>query len=122
MHGCLFGTGNIEGDKEMKIKEGVVMPDKIEIRPVLVHAEALWRSFGREEGVPVTSGKEGTHSAASLHYTGYAVDLRTRYFDDFEKNKIHSMLEQALGKKYRVISHDTHIHVEYRDVVEEFKR
>jgi len=49
----------------MKIKKGVnIQGIKIEMRPVLVHADKVWKNHGRE--LAITSGMEGEHSAG--HY------------------------------------------------------
>lgn len=102
----------------MKIKRGVIMPDKLEMRPVLIHAERIWKEFNQE--LVITCGKDGTHSAGSLHYYGYAIDLRTRYFlKKATKLSVKNALKNALGSKYDVILHDTHIHVEYDHIIKD---
>lgn len=100
----------------MKIKEGVILSGlQLPMRRVLKAAEEIWKSHGRSEGVTVTSGLDGLHSAGSLHYYGYAVDLRTRYFDGVEQSVIHMKLKKALSDNpyYTVLLEDTHIHVHY---------
>ena len=96
----------------MKIKQGAnISGIKIEMRPVLVAAEMIWRHHGQE--LVVTSGLDGTHSAGSLHYYGYALDLRSNYFTGTEKASAVNALRAALGGDYDVVSHPTHIHVEF---------
>lgn len=100
----------------MQFKSGVnYVGLQIHIRRVLKHADEIWRRLGQE--LVVTSALDGTHSAGSLHYYGYAVDLRSRYFSDAEKAEAVKLLKTALaqysGRRYRVIVHDTHIHVQY---------
>ena len=96
----------------MKIKEGVHIPGlQIQMKPVLSFAEKIWRELGQE--LVITSALDGTHSAGSLHYYGFAVDLRSRYFTPQQKEQARKALSKALGKDYDVISHSTHIHVEY---------
>ncbi len=99
----------------MIIKRNVIMPDKLVMRVVLIRANAIWREFGRE--LAVTSGKEGTHSAGSLHYYGYAVDLRTRFWLRKKKLAVFETLRQRLGPDYKVVWHKTHIHVEYNKIL-----
>ena len=106
----------------MKIKEGVSLQGlKLVMRPVLQIAERIWRNNGQE--LVVTSGTDSTHSAGSLHYYGYALDFRTRYFDPVgEVHKVFKELSDDLrkvNKDYCVVIHPTHIHVEYRGVLEE---
>jgi len=98
----------------MKIKEGVIMPDQIEMRTVLKAADRIWRDLDQE--LVITSGKEGAHSAGSYHYYGLAVDLRIRYFTEREKFQAYHQLVKALEKyqnpDYTVVLHKTHIHVQ----------
>ena len=68
----------------MIIKEGVLLHGlKLEMRTALMTAERIWKSFGQE--LVVTSALDGTHAACSLHYYGYALDFRSRYFSEKEK-------------------------------------
>lgn len=106
----------------MKIKEGASLQGlKLVMRPVLQKAERIWRNYGQE--LVVTSGTDGVHSASSLHYYGYALDFRTRYFDQMgEVHKVFKDLSdelRLLNKDYCVVIHPTHIHVEYRGILEE---
>ena len=96
----------------MKIKEGVNLAGiQIEMRPVLIAAEKLWKDNGQE--LVITAALDGMHSAGSLHYYGYAVDLRTRYFEQSVVHEIAAKLRDTLGEDYDVIAHQTHMHVEY---------
>jgi hypothetical protein len=95
----------------MQIKKDVVLSGlKIEMRKALIEAEALWKENSQE--LVVTAGLDGLHSAGSLHYYGYALDFRIRYFDAAEKPGIARALKERLGGDYDVILHKTHIHVE----------
>lgn len=91
-----------------------------EMQPVLKWAEGIWESFIHGDLV-ITSARDGIHSAGSLHYYGYAVDLRTW---DSEGEQISMEIKQEMAKilrlhlaeyssNYDVIIHSTHIHVEY---------
>ena len=96
----------------MKIKEGVHIPGlQIQMKPVLSFAEKIWHELGQE--LVITSALDGTHSAGSLHYYGFAVDLRSRYFTPDQKKQAVLLLSKALGPNYDVISHTSHIHIEY---------
>jgi hypothetical protein len=94
----------------MKIKEGVDFKPEFIMREVLINAEEIWKENGQE--LVVTSCRDGVHSAGSLHYYGLALDFRTRYFDDVNKQKVYKQLIKKLGDKYTVISENTHIHVQ----------
>ena len=96
----------------MIIKDGVTMTGlQIEMRRVLKHANEIWKTKGHE--LVITSGLDGTHSAGSYHYYGYAVDLRNRYFTTLEKKEVVRKLKDALGTGYTVIGEHTHVHVQF---------
>lgn len=98
----------------MEIKTGVSLQGlSLAMRPVLIAAENIWKKHGIKNGVTVTCGTDGTHSAGSLHYYGYAIDLRTRYFDDKTIERVLTDLTNALSHEYDVVLEQTHIHVEY---------
>jgi hypothetical protein len=101
----------------MKIKDGVIMQGlQIVMRPALIEAERLWKQFGQEEGVTITSALDGEHSAGSLHYYGLAVDFRTHYWSPDTAKKVWLLLKGKLAEispNFDVIYHKTHIHVEW---------
>ncbi len=75
----------------MKIKEGVIISGlHILMRPVLRQAEVVWKEFGQSDGVTVTGGLDGVHSAASWHYYGLALDFRTHCFTSTQKKAVHN--------------------------------
>ena len=104
----------------MKLKEGVCIKNlKLVMRPTLQAADAIWKENGQE--LVITSGLEGTHSASSLHYYGFALDFRTRYFEQETQLKVYQQLKNALqkyGKMYRIILEESHIHVEFIHIPE----
>jgi RHS repeat-associated protein len=61
----------------------------------------------------VTYTTNGTHSKNSLHYSGNAIDLRTRNLTSDERKKVVASLKEELGSDYDVIDEEDHIHVEY---------
>jgi hypothetical protein len=105
----------------VKIKEGASLQGlKLIMRPVLQAADRIWSNYGQE--LVITSGTDSAHSSGSLHYYGFAVDFRTRYFDEPDRHKVFKELSDDLRLKnrdYCVIWHPTHIHVEYRGVLED---
>lgn len=88
------------------------MPDKVEMRDALIAAEELWKKHGQE--LVVTSGMDGTHSAYSWHYYGYAVDFRSSYFMPPEAEQVAKQLQAALGTKYWVKFEKDHIHCQWQ--------
>jgi hypothetical protein len=100
------------------IKQGVIMQGlRPEMRPVLIQASSLWFLNGQK--LVITSALEGEHSPGSLHYYGYALDFRTRYFDEKTKLRIANELQLELGSKYEVHLETNHIHVEYSQILKE---
>jgi hypothetical protein len=104
----------------MQIKEGASLSGlQLAMRPALQVAEYVWKEYGEE--LVVTSGTDGVHSAGSLHYYGYALDFRTRYFDYETKMKVFRDLVYQLRKRqgFVVLLEKDHIHVEYRKPIED---
>jgi len=100
----------------LKIKEGVILSGlQLPMRDCLLFANNIWKDLDQE--LVITSGLDGTHSAGSLHYYGYALDFRTRYFSDVQKQIAFDDLTDSLGSDYNVIWHTSHIHVEYDKVI-----
>lgn len=100
----------------MKIKNGAnIQGLHIRMRSVLKAADQIWKQLGQE--LVITAGLDGEHSAGSLHYYGRAVDLRSRNFDEVEKQEAVDELRGSLGEDYDVIWHTSHIHVEYDPVM-----
>ena len=96
----------------MILKKGVTIIGLHPVmRRVLRMAERVWRENGREEGVTITAGLDGIHSAGSWHYYGLAVDFRTRYFTEEVEQKVYDALRASLPG-YDVVKHESHIHVE----------
>lgn len=99
--------------RKLNIKSGASLVGlQLEMRKVLVVADLIWRQHN--QGLTVTEGTGGEHSAGSLHYYGLAVDLRIWGFDDIEAGVVATELQEAVGGDYDVILHKgSHIHVEY---------
>jgi len=96
----------------MKLKDGADIKGlHILMRKVLREAEKIWKENGISDGITITAGLDGVHSAASWHYYGLAVDLRTNYFDENKKQKVFNALKSTLPE-YDIVLHSTHIHVE----------
>lgn len=97
----------------MKLKKGVKINGiKPEMVTALIVADNVWQDFGEE--LVVTSCTDSIHSLASLHYVGYAVDLRIKYFDKDEKIEIAQALRDALTDEFDVVLESTHIHLEFQ--------
>lgn len=97
----------------MIIKRGASIQGlHLSMRAVLIAADRVWKKLGIKEGVTITSGTEDyVHSAGSLHPYGYALDFRTRYFDD-QGEEAARRLRIDLPADYDVVLEGNHIHVE----------
>lgn len=66
-----------------------------------------------EEAI-ITSAVDGKHSLTSLHYSGNAVDIRSRFFSEEEATQVRNEIADRLGIDYDVILETNHIHIEYQ--------
>jgi len=102
----------------MKIKPGADIKGLRNIMRAALHvADGLWESSGRSEGVTITCGLDGVHSARSLHPCGLALDLRTRYFTRETAEELANRLRieiKAMDQNYGVVFEGDHIHIQWR--------
>ena len=61
----------------------------------------------------VTAGQDGVHMEGSLHYRGYAVDLRSRDIPEDQRAGLLAAMKETLGPKFDIILEGDHFHVEY---------
>lgn len=97
----------------LTLKQGVRL-DKLQPQIVLglLALNQIWERYGYGPCV-VTSGSEGVHKAGSLHYSGRAVDIRTRHVHPDDLTYIISQARNALGMDFDVVLEVDHIHLEY---------
>lgn len=55
------------------------------------------------DGLVITSGSDGQHAAQSKHYTGQAVDVRSKTFAGPDKPSFQAVLQQELGARFTVL-------------------
>jgi hypothetical protein len=97
----------------MKLKEGVIIVgERPEIVSALAIADQVYKEVAKKELV-VTSIMDGKHGTHSLHYKGYAADLRIRDLTPKEQAGILVELKTKLGKDYDVVLEIDHFHIEY---------
>jgi hypothetical protein len=97
----------------MKLKKGVLINGlKPEMVLGLMIIESVFNKHGKEFVITEVTG--GKHGRASLHYVGYAVDIRTRNFTSEDIEVLARDVREALGENYDIIIESTHIHVEYQ--------
>lgn len=98
----------------IKMKDGVKINGiKPEMVMGLIVAEGYFRSNGIDEMV-VTSVVDGVHGFGSLHYVGYASDVRTWEILDDLLPKFTGGLSEALGPEFDVVLESDHIHIEFK--------
>ena len=105
--------------RRLRIKEGVSLAGlRPEMRTALIWADKVWNQHGEE--LCVTCHMEGEHGVGSLHYSGYALDLRTRNFGKTEAKIVADKLRESLPEGYDVVLESNHIHVEYDAIKKEW--
>jgi hypothetical protein len=62
----------------------------------------------------ITAGDDGSHTEASEHYAGRALDFRTRDLEPDDVGPLIEHIQASLGRDYGVILEADHIHVHYR--------
>lgn len=93
----------------MKIKQGASIQGIHPcMRKALIECDRVMRKYG----VPfvITSGLDGTHSAGSLHYYGFAIDVRTRELGIY-LNRAYNDIKNSLPE-FDVVLESNHIHIE----------
>ena len=95
-----------------KLKPGVRLTG---IRPEILFAVmAAERAYNRDgHELVVTSCVDSKHSRGSLHYSGAAVDLRTRDVPGDVMQGIVAEVREALGADFDVVLESDHLHLEY---------
>jgi hypothetical protein len=94
------------------LKPGVrILGIKPETVLALIIAESVYRDHQQE--CVITSLVEGEHSRGSIHYQGFAFDLRTNTLGK-DVPVVHSELKNRLGADFDVIIEVDHIHCEYQ--------
>ena len=97
----------------MKLKDGVRMSGvQQETVVAMMIANHVFIQQKKTQMV-ITSVMDGKHMPNSLHYTGFAFDIRTR---DLIVRDILTHVKEiraALGKEYDVVLESDHIHIEY---------
>jgi hypothetical protein len=62
----------------------------------------------------ITACVDGKHMAGSLHFSGQAVDLRTRDVPAGDMQKLLARIRECVGGDYDVILEIDHLHVEFQ--------
>ena len=92
---------------------------------VLAHSVVSMVFLRRALDCVITGGSDGKHSATSLHYSGNALDYRTRHITNTQAIEVHAEVRKNLPADFDVILHPRettdghvitpgHLHVEYQ--------
>jgi len=85
------------------------------IKPVLLDAllrlAVLYHQY--ERALVITALGDGVHKPNSLHYRGYAADLRTRDIPAWQVPHLLDAIQHELGHDWDVLQEVDHLHVEY---------
>lgn len=94
------------------------------ITPALLHMLGVLERLSRtldglpEEGLVITAGSDGMHMTGSRHYTGEAIDLRSKTLGALTPSLV-AMLRAELGPQFTVLLEDEglpneHIHAQVK--------
>jgi len=96
----------------LHLKDGVsVVGIKPELLDGLLSLAVLFHQY--ELPLVVTALTDGVHKEGSLHYRGYAADLRSRDVPTWQLGHLLDATHQTLGLSWDVVQEVDHIHVEY---------
>jgi hypothetical protein len=84
------------------------------IQPEILATYNVIESAFSPKTAVITSAKDGRHKRGSLHYSGNAIDLRTRHLVAGEPEKILLLLREWLTDEFDVILEKDHIHLEFQ--------
>lgn len=97
---------------EIKLKDETVQLDNVhpKILAAICCAMTVW-SKHRVSVLVITSANDGAHMSESKHYSGEAIDLRSRTLRDVFA--VAADLRSELGPDFDVCIEKDHIHIEY---------
>ena len=84
---------------------------KLVLLDALLRLALLYHQY--EQELVVTSLTDGTHLPTSLHYRGYAADLRTNQTPTWQLPHLLDAIQHELGLAWDVVQEKDHFHVEY---------
>lgn len=77
----------------------------------IIIINSVFEKFNYE--LVITSITDSIHSVNSLHYSGNAIDIRTRNLPPALDSLLYE-LKNSLGKNFDVVKEIDHIHIEYQ--------
>ena len=99
----------------MKLKEDVILQGlRPEMLIAVIVCNDVYAKYGEE--LVITSAVDSKHSAKSLHYSGCAIDIRTRFFEFDEVSLVAADIRGRLTEDFDVVVESDHIHIEYQPI------
>lgn len=98
----------------LKIKENVNL---VGLQPQMIIAAISANDFCNtvaKVDCVITSALDAKHSDTSLHFAGFALDIRTREMSETMQNMFRNAMEQSLGTQYDVLLEGDHLHIEFQ--------
>jgi len=104
----------MENTSKLSFKPGVKIAGvRSEIAIAINVAASVYFAYGYD--CIVTSVVDGKHSRGSLHYSGGAMDLRTRHLPNLATVKsISHDIREGLTDEFDIILEKDHIHIEFQ--------
>ena len=108
---CVWQSKIIKGGN-MKIKNSVSLRG---LSPQMAIACIVIEMEFNEYGVRpvITSGCDSVHGKGSRHYSGQALDFRTRDVNSDDMVILALNIKQSLGPQFDVVLESNHLHVEF---------
>lgn len=83
-----------------------------EILLAAVAAERIYEEAGHD--FVITACVDGKHKTGSLHYSGAAIDVRTRDLQPADVPKVLARIKSCLGDAFDILLETDHIHIEFQ--------
>ena len=98
----------------IKFKKGTrIAGVRTELILAILVAEGVYDEYDTD--LVLTSVNDGRHSYTSLHYSGSAIDIRTRELPGANNiQAVGKAIRQGLSDEYDVVVESDHIHIEYQ--------
>jgi len=94
----------------LRFKATAVVPRVCVIAAAAVNSK---NSLGLASDAYITSGNDSKHAKGSKHYSGDALDLRTRDMSPVDVQRWATSIRGRLGRDYDVVIESDHLHVEH---------
>lgn len=97
------------------IKSGIGAARVVMLQSCMWGVAAIVDQVYEENGIKecwITAGIDGQHQDGSLHYVGYAIDVRTNNVPTGELDPIRAEIKRRLGDDFDVVKEGDHFHIE----------